>query len=149
MVMMMGVQTHVLSNKASLSKIRALIRAELIRAGVRPSAAFDCLVGVTEASTIALVNHGKVDSDTPRPRIGWIIDYESARFLLEDYSGTDWNDLDESDEFRAHNRSLQELGIDNPGMTALRGLMDSVEIDLDGGLTRVTFVKRLHREAGT
>ena len=145
MVMMVGVQTHVIGTKASLSKIRALIRAELIRAGVRPSGAFDCLVAITEAATIALINFKSAGSDIPRPRVGWEIDFETARFYLEDFSARDWHKIDGTPEFQKLHESLHELGVDHPGMTALEGLMDVVEIDLDleKGFTRVLLVKKL------
>ena len=145
MVMMMGVQTHVIGTKASLSKIRALIRAELIRAGVRPSGAFDCLVAVTEAATIALINYSSSDTEIPRPRVGWEIDFESARFYLEDFSATDWRSIDGLAEYQKLHESLHELGVDHPGLKALEGLMDQVEIDLENGLTRVLLVKQLRQ----
>ena len=122
---MLSVQRHVLESNASVSKIRALIKAELIKAGVRPSGAFDCLVAVTEACAKALRHKQDSPVDKP-PRIGWKISAEAASFYVDDFSGHDWEmdiptiDLD---------NPLAELGIDDFGVAALRKLMDEVSFE--------------------
>ena len=122
---MLSVQRHVLESNASVSKIRALIKAELIKAGVRPSGAFDCLVAVTEACSKVLRHKQDSAVDEP-PRIGWEISSEGASFYVDDFSGRDWEmevptiDLD---------NSLTKLGVEGFGVTALRKLMDDVSFE--------------------
>src|SRR3712207_975236 len=78
------VQAHLLVDKASLSKIRKLVRADLVKVGARPSVVFDCLVAVTEACTQAL--HGRGERVGEPSKITWTIDRSRAEFCVEDYS---------------------------------------------------------------
>ena len=133
---MLSVQRHVLESNASVSKIRALIKAELIKAGVRPSGAFDCLVAVTEACSKAL-RHQRESEIEKRPRIGWEISAGQAVFFVDDFSGRDWEmevptiDLD---------NPLTQLGIDGFGVTALRKLMDDVSFEKTEDETQTVIV---------
>ena len=78
-------QTHSVADKASLSGLRRSIRADLAHAGVDPSAAFDCLVAVTEACTQALVH---CDGEGDEPAVSWTLHPGSVRFDVRETACT-------------------------------------------------------------
>jgi len=127
-------------DKASLSGVRRLIRAELNNVGADPSLSFDCLVAVTEACTSALLRGLADDHDDPAPEVSWEINPRVARFYVTDFSGRPWESR------AAHPSGRVEKPVDNPssgGLDRIRGLMDEVEVETREGGTMLSFVKRL------
>lgn len=133
-----GGARHSLSDEASLSTIRKMIRVEMSEVGVEDSESFDCLVAVTEACSNAVL-HGRGQST---PRVSWEIDRSAARFLIEDYSIQQWSRTDHP------SRSLElpleeEARIGGFGIELMRGLMDEVDIRIGPEGTSVALVKLL------
>ncbi len=128
-----GVHTHLLEHKASLSKIRRLIRADLVRAGATPASVFDCLVAVSEACTGAITTAG---DDVPT-RLTWKVDRTTAEFAIEGLTKEP-----SSDEIR---RLLTDAGYDEAeflGRGVIRGLMDTVVME-DGPTKTLRMTKKL------
>ena len=137
-------QSHRLPDKASLSKIRKLIRADLVRVGATPSVVFDCLVAVTEACADALERSGSRRG--PDPRISWTIERQSAQFCIEEFAeqalqanGTETSDLPK----RRLSDVLQSEGLDVLGDQVIENLMDRVEVEENGKSKQTTLFKRL------
>lgn len=129
------VQTYSLGDKASLSGIRRLIRSDLSRSGIDPSASFDCLVAVTEACTNALV-HGHSHDDEPQPRVGWDIGPGEAVFLVEDFSTKRWS---KAAHPAADGAIWSGSGV---GVELMRKLMDEVDVNIRPTGTQVRLLKR-------
>jgi anti-sigma regulatory factor (Ser/Thr protein kinase) len=137
------VQSHLLDDKASLSKIRKLIRLELVRVGARPSAVFDCLVAVTEACSTAL--QGRSDQVGEPSRVYWTIDRVRAEFCVEDYSVlTEGGAPTDRPKRRLHEVLEEETGLTDLGTDVINGLMDEVTVDRNDEGTVTKMVKRLH-----
>jgi serine/threonine-protein kinase RsbW len=132
-----SVQTKVVHDKAGLSTVRKAIRADMSRAGIDPSKAFDCLVAVTEACTNALL-HGTQGSHGIQPQIAWRIGPEAAYFWVQDHASQEWSR-------HAHPSrppvpsAEKEKGY---GLELMSGLMDEVDIASGPGGTTVALVKR-------
>jgi anti-sigma regulatory factor (Ser/Thr protein kinase) len=136
------VQSHLLDDKASLSKIRKLIRLELVRVGARPSAVFDCLVAVTEACSTAL--QGRSDQVGEPSRVMWTIDRAKAEFCVEDYSVlTEADAPPDRPRRRLHEVLEEETGLTNLGADVINGLMDEVTIEHKDEGTVTKMLKRL------
>ena len=119
-------QAHLLVDKASLSKIRKLVKADLVKVGARPSVVFDCLVAVTEACTQAL--HGRNDRAGEPSKISWVIERQRAEFCIEDFSKLTTPKQDHPKR-RIHEVIEQETGLTGLGEDVIQGVMDRVEID--------------------
>ena len=119
-------QAHLLVDKASLSKIRKLVRADLVKVGARPSVVFDCLVAVSEACAQAL--HGRGERVGEPSKITWTIDRAHAEFCVEDFSK-------QAEAPKPHpRRRIHEIIEQETGMTGLHedvidNLMDQVEVE--------------------
>jgi anti-sigma regulatory factor (Ser/Thr protein kinase) len=137
------VQSHLLDDKASLSKIRKLIRLELVRVGARPSAVFDCLVAVTEACSSAL--RGRSEQLGEPSRVMWTIERDRAEFCVEDHSVlTEPDDEDEErPRRRLHEILEEETGLTNLGDDVIQGLMDEVTVEKNPDGTVTKMVKSL------
>jgi anti-sigma regulatory factor (Ser/Thr protein kinase) len=136
------VQSHLLDDKASLSKIRKLIRLELVRVGARPSAVFDCLVAVTEACSTAL--QGRSDQVGEPSRVYWTIDRAQAEFCVEDYSVlTEAEKTPDRPRRRLHEVLAEETGLTDLGSDVIHGLMDEVTIERNDEGTVTKMVKQL------
>jgi anti-sigma regulatory factor (Ser/Thr protein kinase) len=136
------VQSHLLDDKASLSKIRKLIRLELVRVGARPSAVFDCLVAVTEACATAL--QGRSDQVGEPSRVYWTIDRAQAEFCVEDHSLlTEANAPTDRPRRRLHEVLEEETGLTNLGTDVINGLMDEVTVEHNDEGTVTKMVKKL------
>ena len=134
-------QAHLLVDKASLSKIRKLVRADLVKAGARPSAVFDCLVAVTEACTQAL--HGCGEKAGEPPKISWVIDHQRAEFCVEDYSKL--RTSTKPHPIRRLNEVLEkETGLKGLGDDVIGGLMDEVDVEETDVWRSVKMAKVLH-----
>ena len=132
--------SHLLSDKASLSKIRKLIRLDLVQVGARPSVIFDCLVAVTEACGQAL--QGRPDQSGEPSRITWSIDRNTAEFCIEDHSEPDVPPEGQPGR-RIHEVLERETGLKGLGEDVIQNLMDHVEVvERDPGRT-TTMVKNL------
>jgi len=136
-----AVNKRPLADKASLSSIRKAIRADLSKAKVDPSLAFDCLVAITEACTNALL-HGHRVADDPTPEILWEVDGAAARFYIQDYSTQQWSKT--SHPSRDAEAELEER-IGGYGLDLMRGLMDEVDIQMGPEGTTVCLVKSLEK----
>lgn len=119
-------QTHVLVDKASLSKIRKLVKADLVKVGARPSVVFDCLVAVTEACAQAL--HGRSDRAGEPSKISWVIERQHAEFCLEDFSKRTPPDADHPKR-RIHEVIEKETGLSGLADDVIQGVMDRVEVE--------------------
>ena len=119
-------QAHLLVDKASLSKIRKLVRADLVKVGARPSVVFDCLVAVTEACTQAL--HGRGEKAGEPSKISWTIERQRADFCIEDFSKLATTDKPHPKR-RLHEIIERETGLTGLGEDVMQSLMDEVDID--------------------
>ncbi len=135
------VQTISVADKASLSGLRRSIRADLSRAGVDPSFAFDCLVAVTEACTQLLLRHSGEMADGPA--ITWEIDSGCVRFQIhERFTRTSCKASHPSGGGRVSFRGRDVVPDDLP-LALMNGLMDEVVVrDGSGGRT-TTLTKQL------
>ncbi|MDQ3940209.1 MAG: ATP-binding protein [Actinomycetota bacterium] len=132
--------THLLGDKASLSKIRKLIRIDLVQVGARPSIVFDCLVAVTEACGHAL--RGRPDREGRPSRISWEIDRHEAQFCIEDSSvGSD--EGNGHPRRRIHEVIEQETGMRGLGEDVIKQLMDEVTIEETPSAKLVTMTKKI------
>ena len=124
-----------MADKASLSGLRRSIRADLSRAGVDASCAFDCLVAVTEACTQVLLHHpGEADDAAA---ITWQIDSGCVRFqILERSTRTSAKASHPSGGGRSTFAGLEVIPNDLP-LALVNGLMDEV-IVRDGSGGRIT-----------
>ncbi len=119
-------QGHLLVDKASLSKIRKLIRTDLVKAGARPSAVFDCLVAVTEACSFAL--QGRAEKAGDPSKISWTVQRGRAEFCVEDYSGEEEPPAGVPRR-RLHEVLEEEAGLQGLGEDVIHSLMDEVDIE--------------------
>ena len=127
-------QVETLVDKSGVSRIRTQIRAELNAIDAPTGPAFDCLVAVTEACTNALL-HGAAEPGARPPEISWSIEQRSARFTIKDYSGLEGAEPQASE--------LGEIPRDGGyGLTMMRRLMDSVDIEFSPTGTTVSLEKR-------
>lgn len=134
-------QAHLLVDKASLSKIRKLVRADLVKVGARPSVVFDCLVAVTEACTQAL--HGRGEKAGEPSKISWTVERQRAEFCVEDFSKLTTST--KPHPIRRLNEVLErETGLSGLGDDVIGSLMDEVQIDETPVSRQVKLVKILH-----
>lgn len=119
-------QAHLLVDKASLSKIRKLVRADLVKVGAPPSVVFDCLVAVTEACTQAL--HGRGERVGEPSKITWTIDRQHAEFCVEDFSKLTASPTPHPKR-RIHEVLEQETGLSGLADDVIDSLMDQVEVE--------------------
>lgn len=133
--------SHVLTDRAGLSVIRKQVRADLSRTEVDPSAAFDCLVALTEACTQALAHTD--DDAARRPCISWEIEAGEALFYIRDYSSQEWARASHPSTPSTREDDLEQR-LENLGLQLMRGLMDDVRIDMQGTGTTVILVKNLN-----
>ena len=118
-------QAHLLVDKASLSKIRKLVRSDLVRVGAEQSAIFDCMIAVTEACAKAL--HGRNDRAGEPSKITWVVTRDRAEFCVEDYSPL-VQKKGPHPKRRIHEVIEEETGIKGLGESVIRKLMDEVEV---------------------
>lgn len=130
--------THVLTNKAGLSAIRKQVRTDLSRTKVDPSAAFDCLVAITEACAQALAH---TDDDARRPCISWKIDASEALFFIRDFSSQEWARASHPSTPASAQEDDLDHRLESLGLQLMRGLMDDVRIDMQSTGTTVILVK--------
>jgi anti-sigma regulatory factor (Ser/Thr protein kinase) len=119
------VQAHLLVDKASLSKIRKLVRADLVKVGAEPSVIFDCMIAVTEACARAL--HGRNDRAGEPSKITWVVSRDRAEFCVEDFSPL-IQTKGPHPKRRIHEVIEEETGIKGLGESVIRKLMDDVEL---------------------
>ena len=134
-------QTHSVADKASLSGLRRSIRADLAHAGVDPSAAFDCLVAVTEACTQALVH---CDGEGDEPAVSWTLHPGSVRFDVRETACTRAvsKATHPSGRSPVASDAVEELlGPDLP-LALMRSLMDEVEVS-EGPSGRIVSLTKL------
>lgn len=136
-----GVQTRSVADKASLSGLRRSIHADLSRAGVDPSCAFDCLVALTEACTRALLQRPSEMSEGPA--ITWEIGADHVRFhIYEACTRTRSKASHPSGGGRSTFAGSEVVPRDLP-LALTNGLMDEVLVrDGSGGRT-TTLTKQL------
>ena len=130
-------QAHLLVDEASLSKIRKLVRADLVKVGARPSVVFDCLVALTEACTDAL-NRGP--DQTGPPKITWTIDRQRAEICVEAFSTPDSGGQRNRASLR---QILEQEGFGGLGDDVVESLMDDVEVNDTDVSHSVRMVKEL------
>lgn len=126
-----------LTDRGALGDLRREIRDDFDRVGADPSLVFECLVSVTEACTNAL-KHGQSDAEAGEhaPHVTWIIEPESARFTIRDFSTRRWSD-------RREPIDLTGPATGGYGIELMRKLMDEVSIETDPEGTTVRLIKRL------
>ncbi|HET7481820.1 MAG TPA: ATP-binding protein [Actinomycetota bacterium] len=134
------VQSHLLSDKASLSKIRKLVGIDLAQAGADSDVVFECLVAVTEACSRAL--RARSDRRGKPARLTWKIERGMAEFCIEDYSALAGS-AGEHPKRRIHEVVAAESGLEDLSTTVIGELMDDVEVDEDGRARKITMTKRL------
>ena len=135
------VQTRSVADKASLSDLRRSIRADLTRAGVDPSSAFDCLVAVTEACTQVLLQQA---TEIDGPAITWEIDPGCIRFQIhERFTRTSSKASHPSGGGRSTFPGLEVVPDDLP-LALMSGLMDEVVVRDGSGGRITTLTKQLH-----
>jgi len=130
--------SHQLTDRAGLSTIRKQVRGALTRVGADPSAAFDCLVALTEACTQALSH---ADRDAALPQISWEIDHSQALFYIRDYSSQEWSRATHPSAALTRREDHLDQRLEDLGLQLMRGLMDDVRIDMQGSGTTVILVK--------
>lgn len=133
-------QAHLLVDKASLSKIRKLVRADLVQVGAEPSVVFDCLLAVTEACATAL--NGRGDRSGEPPKITWVIERSRAEFCVEDFSDPT-PPPKRHPKRRIHEIIEQETGITGLGDGVINELMDEVEVAENHVSRSVKMTKKL------
>lgn len=133
-------QAHLLVDKASLSKIRKLVKADLVQMGAEPAVVFDCLLAVTEACAAALNGRGN-RADEP-PKITWVIQRSHAEFCIEDFSIVQ-PPPEAHPKRRIHELIEQETGITGLGDGVIRELMDEVDVAETSVSRSVKMTKRL------
>ena len=117
-------QAHLLVDKASLSKIRKLVKADLVQMGAEPGVVFDCLLAVTEACATAL--NGRGDRAGDPPKITWVIQRSRAEFCIEDFSDPTPSSKPHPKR-RIHEIIERETGMTGLGDGVIKELMDEVE----------------------
>ena len=133
-------QSHLLADKASLSKIRKLIRFDLVRVGAEQSVVFDCLVAVTETCARAL--EGRAEQRGEPSRVTWKIDRDRAEFCIEDFS--ERAEPPEGQPGRRFHEVIErETGLSGLGDDVVAAVMDRVEVDDSSGSRTVTMTKAL------
>ena len=124
-----------------MSGLRRSIRADLTRAGVDPSSAFDCLVAVTEACTQMLQQAAE---SLDGPAITWEIDSGCIRFQIhERFTRTSSKASHPSGGGRATFPGL-EVVPDHLPLALVSGLMDEVLVRDGSGGRITTLTKQLH-----
>jgi anti-sigma regulatory factor (Ser/Thr protein kinase) len=136
-----ALQSHLLTDKASLSKIRKLVRMDLVKAGAGPSIVFDCLVAVTEACAIAM--HSRSEKVGEPSRFTWNIDRGYVEFCVEDF-GVLIKPEPDHPKRRIHEVVEAESGMEGLGEGVIQGLMDEVKIEEDDRSRTTTMTKRLN-----
>ncbi len=133
-----------LESKASLSEVRRHIRADLRAVDADPSAAFDCLVAVTEACTYAILHGARGPWDAAScPYVSWEIDRTRASFRVQDFSPEQWaRAVHPSRGAEDAGRDL-EARVTGLGTELMQGLMDDVEVSCAAGCTVVVLTKLL------
>lgn len=131
---------HLLVDKASLSKIRKLIRTDLVKAGARPSAVFDCLVAVTEACSFALQGRGEKTGDPLK--VSWTVHRGRAEFCVEDFSRKA-EPPEGVPRRRFHEVLEEETGLRGLGEDVIRSLMDEVNVEDKPNVKTTTMVKHV------
>lgn len=132
------VHAHLLVDRESLAGIRRRIRADLARAGLAPSVAFDCLVAVTEACTNALA--GERDGDL-MPDVGWTVEPDRVRFYITDFSNAQWHARAAHPSRDPAAEAELERRIAGMGLDLMRRLMDEVDVRAGARGTIVELVK--------
>lgn len=137
-----NVQTRPVADKASLSGLRRSIRADLSRAGIDPSDAFDCLVAVTEACTHLLLGpRGETSADHA---IAWDIETGCVRFHIHEGCTRTSSKASHPSGGGPSTFSGLEVVPDDLPLALMNGLMDEVVVR-DGSTGRTTtLTKRLH-----
>ena len=134
-------QSHLLTDKASLSKIRKLVRMDLADAGADPSVVFDCLVALTEACAIAL--HSRSERVGKPSRLTWNIEAGVVEFCVEDFSSITTSEGGEHPKRRIHEVVEAESGMSGMGEGVIERLMDDVTIEEDETSRTTTMRKKL------
>lgn len=118
-------QSHLLADKVSLSKIRRLVRADLVRVGATSSTVFDCLVAVTESCTAALNTRG--DKIGRPARVSWTITSDRVEFCIESYNPPP---SERNHPRRRFSELLEaESGLSGLHEDVIRSVMDRVAIE--------------------
>ena len=118
------------------------MRSALSRPEIDPSAAFDCLVALTEACTQAL-EHTNDDAERS-PQISWDIGSSEALFFIRDYSSQEWARASHPSAGASIREDDLDQRLESLGLRLMRGLMDDVRIDMQGTGTTVILVKTFH-----
>jgi hypothetical protein len=122
-----AVQTHLLEDKANLSKLRRLIRSDLVKAGAAPSTVFDCLVAISEVCAASIAAREEVEDagSGPPTRISWVVRRSDAEFRVQGLVGHPHLDLQR--RIRDALGDFDGLGV--VGDDVLESLMDEVRFE--------------------
>lgn len=129
---------HPLADKSSIGRLRKRIQQELVDAGWSESAAFDCLVAVSEAGVNAIL-HGTEEGDS-RPEVGWAVTPQTAEFLIRNHSSRGWSRRAQPSNKRRERSKVDRSG--GWGLELMELLMDEVSIDAGPSQTEVRLFKR-------
>jgi serine/threonine-protein kinase RsbW len=134
---------YALAHPSAVASVRRSLNNDLADAGADPSAAFDCLVAVTEACANALL-HGPDDAPA---QVAWSIERSTARILVENYARARTPRREGSHrgggEAQEGGRGAAEPRAGGFGLRLMRELMDRVDITIEEGGTRVELAKRI------
>ena len=131
-----------MGDKASLSGLRRSIRADLSRAGVDPSSAFDCLVAVTEACTQVLLRRPKGMADGPA--ITWDIERGCIRFHIHEHCTRTSSKASHPSGGGPSTFAASEVVPTDLPFALMNGLMDEVVVKDGSDGRTTTLTKQLH-----
>lgn len=121
---MASVQTRSVADKASLSGIRRSLRHDLAAAGVAEPVAFDCLVAVSEAWSLA--GDGSAD---PITSVTWDLTPTEARFYIHAECTRDGCKASHPSRGAA---DPSPVSSDELSLSLVAGLMDGVDVAESG-----------------
>jgi serine/threonine-protein kinase RsbW len=136
-----------LVDKASVSEVRQGLRDDLVGSGVDQSAAFDCLVALTEACSNAYL-HGRSEETVDRPpQVGWEITNEAVTLVVKDFSNHGWERTSYPSIPVDAETTAPETRVGGLGLQLMTDLMDDVQIEKTAKGTTVTLRKLVRTEA--
>jgi serine/threonine-protein kinase RsbW len=130
-----------LVDKASVSEVRQGLRDDLEGSGVDHSAAFDCLVAVTEACSNAYL-HGRSEETVDRPpQVEWEITNQAVTLVVKDFSNHGWEGTSYPSIPVDAEMTAPETRVGGLGVQLMTDLMDDVQIERTDKGTTVTLTK--------
>jgi serine/threonine-protein kinase RsbW len=129
-----------LVDKASVSEVRQGLRDDLEGSGVDRSAAFDCLVALTEACSNAYLHGRSEETDRP-PQVEWEITNQAVTLVVKDFSNHGWERTSYPSIAVDAEMTAPETRVGGLGLQLMTDLMDDVQIERTDKGTTVTLRK--------